>query len=115
MASKVVAVTELLESILVELPMKDLLFAQKICKHWKAVIDTSDKLQKALFLKPGTATDAPPDAFGFSNESGRVSKVGGSIVVNPLLCPYLVCYHEQRVKDKVQNRPSQGELRPCGF
>lgn len=48
----VLSTTELLESILHKLPMKDLLFAQAVSKHWKATIDNSPKLQRALFLRP---------------------------------------------------------------
>ncbi|KAK4613631.1 hypothetical protein CLAFUW4_09711 [Fulvia fulva] len=42
--------TELLEQILLELPMKDLLLDQRVSKMWKECIDKSTKLQKALFF-----------------------------------------------------------------
>lgn len=48
----VFSTAELLESILHELPTKDLLLAQAVSKHWKATIDNSPKLQRALFFKP---------------------------------------------------------------
>ena len=53
-ASQVFATTELLEGILLDLPMKDLLFVQGECTGWKAVIDASPKLQQALFFPPVT-------------------------------------------------------------
>ncbi|KAK5125826.1 hypothetical protein LTR85_012102 [Meristemomyces frigidus] len=62
MADKVLSITELSEGVLLALPMKDLLFAQKVCKHWKDVIDNSDMIQKALFFKHGVAADAAADA-----------------------------------------------------
>ncbi|KAK3684610.1 hypothetical protein LTR37_020110 [Vermiconidia calcicola] len=53
-ASQVFSTTELLEAILLDLSIKNLLFAQGVCKKWKAVIDASSKLQEALFFKPVT-------------------------------------------------------------
>lgn len=32
--------------------MKDLLFSQRVCKTWKALIDNSLRLQRALFFQP---------------------------------------------------------------
>lgn len=34
-----------------QLPMKDLLFAQKVSRHWKQQIETSTRVQEALFFK----------------------------------------------------------------
>ncbi|GAB1740995.1 hypothetical protein NU219Hw_g6249t1 [Hortaea werneckii] len=44
--------TELLENILYFLPMKDLLFAQRVCMKWRGLIQRSIPLQEALFLRP---------------------------------------------------------------
>ena len=53
---KALETPELLELILLELPMKDLLLnAQRVCRRWKANIDGSIKLQRALFFTPETA------------------------------------------------------------
>ncbi|KAK4547127.1 hypothetical protein LTR36_001348 [Oleoguttula mirabilis] len=49
---RALAVTEILESILVELPMRDLLFAQRVDKRFQSVIQSSQKLQRALFFLP---------------------------------------------------------------
>ena len=55
MASSAVFDTpELLEAFLLSLPMKDLLFAQAVCRQWKAAIDNSPNLQRALFFRPAT-------------------------------------------------------------
>jgi hypothetical protein len=44
---------ELLEAILIRLPMKDLLFAQGVCKLWRELISTeSINLRRALFFEP---------------------------------------------------------------
>ena len=51
-SAQVFDTTELLEMILYKLPIRDLLFAQRIAKQWKAVIDNSVKLQQALFFRP---------------------------------------------------------------
>ncbi|KAF2086604.1 hypothetical protein K490DRAFT_57523 [Saccharata proteae CBS 121410] len=42
---------EILEEILVLLPMEDLLFAQCICRHWHDIIQGS-RLQRALYMLP---------------------------------------------------------------
>ncbi|KAK5744949.1 hypothetical protein LTR17_001700 [Elasticomyces elasticus] len=53
---EVLDLPELLESILLNLPIQDLLFSQKVCRRWKAAVDSSP-IQKALFFIPGTAKD----------------------------------------------------------
>lgn len=45
-------VPEMLEAILFDLPMKDLLLSQGVCKRWKSCIEASTKLRKKLFLSP---------------------------------------------------------------
>lgn len=47
--------TELLENILEQLPMRDLLLAQRVCRKWKAVIEGSEYMQQLLYLKPAEA------------------------------------------------------------
>lgn len=48
----VFSTTELLENILLHLPMKTLLLAQRTCLNWRDVIKRSKPLQQALFFKP---------------------------------------------------------------
>ncbi|KAK5126586.1 hypothetical protein LTR85_009520 [Meristemomyces frigidus] len=51
MAGRTVSATyELLESILLQLPFKDILRAKSVSKQWNAVIERSLPLKKALFL-----------------------------------------------------------------
>lgn len=50
-AAQVFATTELLKSILVQVPVKTLLLSQRFDKKWQAVIKNSHKLQQVLFIK----------------------------------------------------------------
>jgi hypothetical protein len=43
---------ELIEMILLKLPARDILLAQRVSKQWQAVIKSSTKLQQALFFQP---------------------------------------------------------------
>lgn len=43
---------DLLEDILLHLPLRDLLFSRRVCKQWNGVQDTSARVRKALFLEP---------------------------------------------------------------
>jgi hypothetical protein len=71
---KVFGVFELLEAILLNLPIKDLLFAQKISKNFNQVIKSSTPLQKALFFQPGNLEDAAVDAkIHYLDTAGRTS------------------------------------------
>lgn len=49
---RIFRIPEILEAILCELAMKDLLFSKAVCKTWRACVDGSIKLKKALFLVP---------------------------------------------------------------
>ncbi|KAK4893525.1 hypothetical protein LTR27_008208 [Elasticomyces elasticus] len=52
----VLLTTELLEHILSQLPMKDLLLAQRVSRKWRDVIGQSKEMQQQLFLLPQQAT-----------------------------------------------------------
>ncbi|KAK4898590.1 hypothetical protein LTR27_003762 [Elasticomyces elasticus] len=54
---KVTVQPELLENILLNLPIRDLLFSQAVCRRWKATVNSSVRIQRALFFIPGTAED----------------------------------------------------------
>ncbi|GAB1728416.1 hypothetical protein NU195Hw_g1718t1 [Hortaea werneckii] len=64
------SIPELLESTLLELPMQDLLLAQRVCSRFKATIDWSIKIRRALFFEP---------------EPVAKEGVAGTPRVNPLL------------------------------
>jgi hypothetical protein len=53
-ASRVANTYELLENILLYLPLRQLLFAQKVNKKFHAVIQDSLKINQALFWKPSS-------------------------------------------------------------
>ncbi|KAK5681768.1 hypothetical protein LTS10_006301 [Elasticomyces elasticus] len=56
-AQQVLDLPELLESILLGLPMRDLLLAQRVSKTFQQVIVSSPHIQRALFFAPGKAAD----------------------------------------------------------
>lgn len=90
--------TELLDDILLQLTMKDLLFAQRVCRRWRDVIQQSKPLQKALFFLPsdpdvhwklvGTQDGTQKLARASKNEfNGQPSPdLFGTGILNPLLC-----------------------------
>ncbi|GAB1740981.1 hypothetical protein NU219Hw_g6235t1 [Hortaea werneckii] len=95
LGTKVFGIPELAEMILLNLPMKDLLFAQLVCKDIKNLIDSSTPIQRALFFLPGEATSAhfeskhmsTPFNWLHAGKDGGFPSEGG-VNVNPLLCRY---------------------------
>lgn len=69
--------------ILYKLPMTDVLFAQKISKHWKTVIDDSIKLQRALFFKPIITEDVSESKWTKCSTEGNSTEV--KAFANPLI------------------------------
>ncbi|RMY55478.1 hypothetical protein D0865_04159 [Hortaea werneckii] len=69
-AEQFFSMPELLEIMLLKLPVQDLLLAQQVCSHFKAVIEESPKIRQALFLEP---------------EPVAGKKGAGTPKVNPLL------------------------------
>lgn len=77
--------TELLEAVLRKLPMEDLLRAQQVSKYWAQVIAGSIAIQKALFMRPGTATEAAvDDSFRYTHT--KADGTTSEIAVNPCFC-----------------------------
>ncbi|KAK5676156.1 hypothetical protein LTS10_011448 [Elasticomyces elasticus] len=75
---------ELLEYILLYLPLQDLLLSQRVSKQWQAVIQGSAKARQVLFLEP--SGDVKLDLFG--GDCWRLSNDHiweGIVLVNPLL------------------------------
>ncbi|KAF2501742.1 hypothetical protein BU16DRAFT_206749 [Lophium mytilinum] len=58
-AKRVLGVTELLEFILLELPIQNIFQAQRVCKQWKEVIANSSPLQQAMWLIPRDPSSPP--------------------------------------------------------
>jgi hypothetical protein len=54
-------VTELLELVLLAVPVKDVLVLQRVCKDWQAAIEGSTRIQQALFRRPvSEVLQSPP-------------------------------------------------------
>lgn len=51
-ATKVFNTVEILETILLQLPIRDVLLDQRVSRSWRAVIAGSISIQRALFLRP---------------------------------------------------------------
>ena len=49
---QVLGTAELLEAILLHLPIRDAILVQQLCKNWFDAITSSIELQRALFLRP---------------------------------------------------------------
>lgn len=58
-AIKVFDVNELLEAVLLNLPFQDMFKAKAVCKSWKALIDSSPELRRAMFLAPSGSIIQP--------------------------------------------------------
>ncbi|KAK3654953.1 hypothetical protein LTR56_003811 [Elasticomyces elasticus] len=84
---QVLALPELLEHILLQLPMRDLLLSQKICKDWKHAIESSPSIQRALCFAPGTQADV--DELR-NDENILTIFTDAGIAPNPLLLDYRV-------------------------
>ncbi|KAF7197342.1 hypothetical protein HII31_01152 [Pseudocercospora fuligena] len=50
-AGKVLATAELLEAILINLPIRDLLLAQRVCRLWRDSVSVSKPLKRQIFLE----------------------------------------------------------------
>ncbi|KAK4902921.1 hypothetical protein LTR27_000860 [Elasticomyces elasticus] len=91
MAQKVLYLPELLEQILVQLPPRDLLFSQKVCRIWKVVVDTSPTVQVALFFTASRDSSVTNADTGTNGVFGHCCTCAGCIhsnskmILNPLL------------------------------
>ncbi|GME22633.1 f-box domain protein [Neofusicoccum parvum] len=79
---------ELLELILLHLPMRDLLLAQRVCQTFRTLVRTSPTLQQALFFKPLPATALPqPSSPSYLRSHPSRKPTAESWERNPLLIP----------------------------
>ncbi|KAK3619616.1 hypothetical protein LTR56_023901 [Elasticomyces elasticus] len=53
-------IAELLEKILLGLPLRDLLLSQRVCRTWCGSVKQTSLIRRALFLKPSTTTTIIP-------------------------------------------------------
>ncbi|KAI6826204.1 hypothetical protein KC367_g6764 [Hortaea werneckii] len=105
--------TELLENILYFLPMKDLLFAQRVCTKWRELIQRSVPLQEALFFRPRELgvhwklveePEVHPKLVKIVKESWLLHEVFRAAIPNPLLCKIDVL-GTRRVNNALGGRP----------
>ncbi|ETS80707.1 hypothetical protein PFICI_08236 [Pestalotiopsis fici W106-1] len=73
------AISEIAESILARLPMKDLLLAQRVSTSWKYLIKSSPVLQELLFMRPRQSETVPK-----SSSNGKIVRE-----YNPLLLEHM--------------------------
>ncbi|TKA70606.1 hypothetical protein B0A55_06712 [Friedmanniomyces simplex] len=75
---------ELLETIILHLPLRDILVLQRVSKQWQAVIQGSRKVKRALFLEPSgdvkLKTYKTPE---WRTTQGRIWR--GKMLLNPLI------------------------------
>lgn len=64
---------ELLEMILYELPTRDVVFAQKVSKQFKSVIENSTKLQRALFFRSISGGTLESESTTFTKDRGTAT------------------------------------------
>ncbi|KAK4963186.1 hypothetical protein LTR10_000814 [Elasticomyces elasticus] len=61
MATAVLDLPELLEMIILALPMRKMQRCRRVSRQWRATIDGSLPIKRALFLEPGTLADLACD------------------------------------------------------
>ncbi|CAK4029407.1 hypothetical protein CB0940_11031 [Lecanosticta acicola] len=76
---KVFRVSELAEAVLLELPPRQVLRNQIVCRQWKEVIKGSIPLQEALFFRPLTIT--PPVHYESEHDHWAISEAPRSRVI----------------------------------
>ncbi|KAK5710218.1 hypothetical protein LTR17_019053 [Elasticomyces elasticus] len=87
LAARVFDVPELLEAILLQLPIRHLhCTTRHVCNTWKAHISRSARIRKALFLAPGTPHDVAAyasrtRAYTIRTDVGKTANV----TLNPLI------------------------------
>ena len=95
--SRVFGIPELLEMILLHLPLLDLLRANEVCVSWKDQYNKSVKIQQALFLEPYSdlllkvehKSKRPRNARNAEVDWGWQTDAGDQLALPPLLHPFL--------------------------
>lgn len=105
--ARVFGTYELLERILLHLPLRQLLFAQKISKHICDVIRGSDGIQKVLFLRP-VAPEVYPSREPREDGRGTITvwrTLGTQKNTRPLVNPWLT-KSEHKTRFEISEVPS---------
>lgn len=84
-SNKVLGIGELIEMVLLQLPCRDVLLAQRVSRTWHATISESLKLQKALFIVPCHAPlyGADVDLFPGGKSSAIQHMMNGTVLLEP--------------------------------
>ncbi|KAF7195686.1 hypothetical protein HII31_03004 [Pseudocercospora fuligena] len=97
-AATVFALPELLENIILSLPLRSILTAKQVSKTFCATIETSIWIRRALFLEPATNSRAAwSRQRAQSNRSGPVrfwADQNGQ-VVTPILNPFIAVMYDE--------------------
>ena len=99
---------ELMEKILLELPIKDVLLSQRVSSTFKNTITDSPRLQQALFLKP-----LPGKPLSIRNDEKTAQWAEGprdrncfSVIKNPWYHDFAK-YYERSNPDRMRNAPER--------
>ncbi|KAK5727643.1 hypothetical protein LTR17_012603 [Elasticomyces elasticus] len=71
MADQVLNFPELLEAIVLQLPMRDMQLFRRVSKQWQATVDNSLPLKRALFKAPGTRAELASDVETYDIYAGK--------------------------------------------
>ncbi|KAK5688142.1 hypothetical protein LTS10_000120 [Elasticomyces elasticus] len=72
MAGQVLNLPELLEMIILNLPMRDMQRIRRVSKQWQAAVDNSLPTKRALFQEPGTMADLAHDDYCLNQQTKEV-------------------------------------------
>ncbi|KAK5718262.1 hypothetical protein LTR17_015712 [Elasticomyces elasticus] len=71
-AGKVLNLPELLEMIILDLPMRHMQRSRCVSKQWQATVDNSLHIKRALFQEPGTIDDLAYDDYSINPKTKKV-------------------------------------------
>ena len=100
-ASRVFAIYELAEAIFFEMPPRDVLVNQRVCKDWRDVAVRSFQLQQAMFLKPADSCRYIFRGDQFSRSEHE--PCGRDFIQNPML---------EYLADQTDHKCPRGMWRP---
>jgi len=88
---------ELLERILLHLPVKDLVLSQRVTKGWRDLVQRSHGIRQALFLDDSHETgahrarsDRSTDLWRMGSDATHESERGVRPLINPLLSEFFI-------------------------
>ncbi|KAK4956571.1 hypothetical protein LTR10_006098 [Elasticomyces elasticus] len=101
-------IPELLEMLLLALPMRDLQRARAVCKFWKESVDCSIKIKRALFLEPGGIADVTNDCSVVGLSASIESAVIAPHLQTSIHCKGdLYSHHPLSIKPMIDNKGGQ--------